>query len=234
MGAVAVVPVSGVAVGAQHPKLVFERVSALLECGVERVAARLAPEREPVGVAAAVDVVDVEKSHGGLSTASAYPTIGFHDLAADAPTGFTLQRRQPLALLGRCLVRGARVLLSANGATALFANRRTTVEAVALEVELLPRLVGSALRAFALIGHTLSITRCLVFCWLFGAMSDLPKGFPMYCKDIKQWADDLGNPKLPEQSSSEHNALADARWNREAWNYLSTVAAGGKEVADGL
>lgn len=56
-------------------------------------------------------------------------------------------------------------------------------------------------------------------------MIDLPKGFPMYCRDIKQWADDLGNPKLPEQASTEHNALADARWNREAWQFLAARAA---------
>ena len=26
----------------------------------------------------------------------------------------------------------------------------------------------------------------VAFCWLFGKMIDLPKGFPMYCKDLKQ------------------------------------------------
>lgn len=61
----------------------------------------------------------------------------------------------------------------------------------------------------------------VVFCWLFGTMMDLPKGFPMYCRDIKQWCDTLGNPKLPEQGKGEHNALADARWNRIAWQYLN-------------
>ncbi len=44
----------------------------------------------------------------------------------------------------------------------------------------------------------------------------------MYCKDIKQWCDELGNPKLPEQGKSEHHALADAKWNKEAWEFLST------------
>lgn len=29
----------------------------------------------------------------------------------------------------------------------------------------------------------------VVFCWLFGRMIDLPKGFPMYCVDIKQIMD---------------------------------------------
>lgn len=30
----------------------------------------------------------------------------------------------------------------------------------------------------------------VVFCWLFGRMIDLPKGFPMYCRDLKQMLDD--------------------------------------------
>lgn len=30
----------------------------------------------------------------------------------------------------------------------------------------------------------------VAFCWLFGKMMDLPKGFPMYCKDLKQMLDE--------------------------------------------
>lgn len=61
----------------------------------------------------------------------------------------------------------------------------------------------------------------VVLCQLFGAMVDLPKGWPMYCRDLKQWADDLGNPQLPEQGKGAHQALADARWNRQAWEFLA-------------
>lgn len=63
----------------------------------------------------------------------------------------------------------------------------------------------------------------VVFCQLFGAMVDLPKRFPMYCRDIKQLCDERGNPKLPEQSSVEHNALNDARWNRQAYQFLAAM-----------
>lgn len=62
----------------------------------------------------------------------------------------------------------------------------------------------------------------VALCQLFGTMMDLPKGWPMYCRDLKQWCDDLGNPRLPEQGKGEHHALADARWNREAWHFLAT------------
>ena len=30
----------------------------------------------------------------------------------------------------------------------------------------------------------------VAFCWLFGKMIDLPKGFPMYCKDLKHMLDE--------------------------------------------
>ena len=59
----------------------------------------------------------------------------------------------------------------------------------------------------------------VVFCQLFGTMMDLPKGFPMYCRDIKQECDRLGNPKLPP-NDGEHDALADAKWNKLAWEFL--------------
>lgn len=65
----------------------------------------------------------------------------------------------------------------------------------------------------------------VVFCQLFGTMMDLPDSFPMYCRDIKQECDRLGNPKLPEQGKGEHNALDDARWNQQAYNFLSTYSA---------
>jgi hypothetical protein len=64
----------------------------------------------------------------------------------------------------------------------------------------------------------------VALCQLFGRMIDLPKGWPMYCRDIKQWADMLGNPKLPEQGEGEHHALADARWDRQAWEFLKSLS----------
>ncbi len=60
----------------------------------------------------------------------------------------------------------------------------------------------------------------VVFCQLFGSMIDLPKGWPMYCRDLKQWCDQLGNPQLAKQESAEHNALNDARWNRKIHGFL--------------
>jgi hypothetical protein len=61
----------------------------------------------------------------------------------------------------------------------------------------------------------------IVFCWLFGKMDELPFHFPQLCLDIKQWAIELGNPELPQQIGARHHALADARWTRDAWKFLS-------------
>lgn len=63
----------------------------------------------------------------------------------------------------------------------------------------------------------------VALCQLFGRMLDLPKGWPMYCRDIKQMAADRGHPILPPQVGAEHNALQDARWNQQAYIYLERI-----------
>jgi len=65
----------------------------------------------------------------------------------------------------------------------------------------------------------------VVFCWLFGRMMDLPKGFPMYCKDLKQTMDDNGftkewKQKFVPDDINEHNAIADAKWNLKLFNQM--------------
>lgn len=61
----------------------------------------------------------------------------------------------------------------------------------------------------------------VAFCQLFGSIQDLPKGYPWYANDIKQYWHMLKHPKLPSQDeSAKHDALEDARWNRRAWEFL--------------
>lgn len=54
----------------------------------------------------------------------------------------------------------------------------------------------------------------VLFCWLYGTMMQLPKGFPMFCIDLKQIMDAV---KLPEVNipvqKNEHHAESDALWN---------------------
>lgn len=84
----------------------------------------------------------------------------------------------------------------------------------------------------------------VVFCWLFGRMLDLPKDYPMYCRDLKQMYDeenlkfvetrklkqikfgDVSTYNLKElksypQQKNAHNALNDAKWNKELYQFLN-------------
>jgi hypothetical protein len=62
----------------------------------------------------------------------------------------------------------------------------------------------------------------VVFCRLFGRMIDLPRHFPMWCRDLKQmmWERNLNDEwkdlAVP-QNENEHDALADAKWNLELY-----------------
>lgn len=60
----------------------------------------------------------------------------------------------------------------------------------------------------------------VAICQLYGRMVDLPESWPMFCRDVKQLAVEFGDPTLPEQSSTEHHALDDALWCREAYNFV--------------
>lgn len=78
----------------------------------------------------------------------------------------------------------------------------------------------------------------VVFCWIFGKMMDLPKGFPMYCNDLKQvfeqkqdWLrlptaknhiDLKAHSHYPKQEN-EHSAIHDARWNKKLHEFLNTI-----------
>lgn len=59
----------------------------------------------------------------------------------------------------------------------------------------------------------------VALCWLFGTMMDLPAGMPMWTNDIQQIRHAEG-VTLPVQESGHHNALADARWTKLAYESL--------------
>jgi hypothetical protein len=90
----------------------------------------------------------------------------------------------------------------------------------------------------------------VAFAWLFGRMIDLPEGFPMYCRDLKQELDqkvleiyprdtmyhkedvvDSFDTKLswikarPEypKNNNEHNALSDAKWNMKLHHFINSL-----------
>lgn len=61
----------------------------------------------------------------------------------------------------------------------------------------------------------------VVFCWMFGTMMDLPNGFPMYCKDLKQMLDEklrnfwisLGEVKSGKHSPVDREATIEEKLN---------------------
>lgn len=65
----------------------------------------------------------------------------------------------------------------------------------------------------------------VVFCSLFGTMMDLPKGFPMYCLDLKQRMFEYNLSKdwkainCPDPEG-QHDALVDARWNKKLYSAI--------------
>lgn len=59
----------------------------------------------------------------------------------------------------------------------------------------------------------------VVLCQLYGTMMDLPEGWPMFCRDVIQEAKRL-NIRLPKQDTTKHNALSDAIWTKDAWQFL--------------
>lgn len=89
----------------------------------------------------------------------------------------------------------------------------------------------------------------VVFCWLFGKMIDLPEGFPMYCRDLKQMLDEKPltfKPTIAEftnkyvagidpyyekleqhvdfpKQENEHSAIHDARWNKKLYEFLNSL-----------
>jgi hypothetical protein len=60
----------------------------------------------------------------------------------------------------------------------------------------------------------------IVLCQLFGVMLDLPKDWPMFCRDIQQLRDEFGRPELPEQEGKEHDALEDAIGCKLKYDFL--------------
>jgi len=62
----------------------------------------------------------------------------------------------------------------------------------------------------------------VLFCSIFGRMVDLPGNWPMFCRDIHQMrldADlsDVWKSANAPDPTGEHNALIDARWNRDLY-----------------
>lgn len=61
----------------------------------------------------------------------------------------------------------------------------------------------------------------VALCQLYGTMMDLPAGWPMFCMDIQQVKHEKRVRELPAMTTTEHNALNDAIWARDAYLFLT-------------
>lgn len=63
----------------------------------------------------------------------------------------------------------------------------------------------------------------VALCQLYGKMIDLPKGWPMYCRDLKQEIDTFCPDKRFPGPDDEHHALADAHWTYNVWRHVQKL-----------
>jgi len=63
----------------------------------------------------------------------------------------------------------------------------------------------------------------VILCQLFGDMAGLPKGWPMFTRDLEQLKESLGSPATPPYTGRPHDALEEARWLRDCWRALDAV-----------
>lgn len=65
----------------------------------------------------------------------------------------------------------------------------------------------------------------VMFCQIFGRMIDLPENFPYSCFDLAQlmFHSVIDRNDLPRQTGIKHNALEDARWNREVYEFINKM-----------
>lgn len=62
----------------------------------------------------------------------------------------------------------------------------------------------------------------VAYAQLFGAMIGLPPGLPQQTDDLVTLMKLAGIPRdaLPKQEGTEHNALDDARWNKQVFDFI--------------
>lgn len=64
----------------------------------------------------------------------------------------------------------------------------------------------------------------VALCQLFGTMMDLPKGWPMFCRDVQQYREFAHVHRFPQLTRTEHNALTDAQECKTRWLYCESAS----------
>ena len=53
----------------------------------------------------------------------------------------------------------------------------------------------------------------VVLCQLWGPMTDLPPAMPRFTRELRQFWEERGSPRMPARPTDAHDALVDARHN---------------------
>jgi hypothetical protein len=53
----------------------------------------------------------------------------------------------------------------------------------------------------------------VVLCQLWGPMTDLPPAIPRFTRELRQFWEERGSPRMPPRPRDAHDALVDARHN---------------------
>lgn len=64
----------------------------------------------------------------------------------------------------------------------------------------------------------------VALCQLFGTMMNLPSGWPMYTRDLRQSLDERGLQGVTQPDDMPHHALSDAQWIMDTYRtYISEM-----------
>ena len=63
----------------------------------------------------------------------------------------------------------------------------------------------------------------VALCQRWGARPARPRALPRFTRELRQRWEDAGRPALPPPTSDAHDALADARLNRQRWDVIEAA-----------
>ncbi|MGV9800662.1 polyadenylate-specific 3'-exoribonuclease AS [Mycobacterium sp. NPDC003449] len=61
----------------------------------------------------------------------------------------------------------------------------------------------------------------VVLCQLWGPMTDLPPAMPRFTRELRQFWEERGSPRMPPRPRDSHDALVDARHNLHRFQWMT-------------
>ena len=63
----------------------------------------------------------------------------------------------------------------------------------------------------------------VVLCQLWGPMADLPPAMPRFTREMRQFWEECGSPRMPPRPHDSHDALVDAKHNLHRYQLMSDM-----------